>query len=140
MFTGLPWDRKYVRPFRSALLSSPDLQVSSSRVPNILRAELFYIETGPSFAAFRRLHLRRCLHVERMSIPVPRRTQLRLGMDLRNVQIRAVVPRSSPDHRESDVVLRIQCQPPTGLAAQPQAPLRLPSLLRASPQCRARTR
>ena len=98
MFTGLPWDRKYVRPFRSALLSSPDLQVSLSRVPNILRAELFNIETGSSFAAFRWLHLRRRIHAERLSIPIPHRTQPRLGLDLRNVQICAVVLRSSPDH------------------------------------------
>ena len=28
VFTGMPWDRKYVRPFRTALLSCTDLQVS----------------------------------------------------------------------------------------------------------------
>jgi hypothetical protein len=64
MLTGLPWDRKYVRPFRSALLSSSDLQVSSSRVPNILRAEPFNVETGPSFATFRWLYLRGRVHAE----------------------------------------------------------------------------
>jgi hypothetical protein len=28
VLTGMPWDRKYLRPFRTALLSSSDLRVS----------------------------------------------------------------------------------------------------------------
>ena len=63
-----------------------------------------------------------------------------MGLDVRDVSIRTAVPGSTPDHRESDVVLRIQCHPPTRLTAKTEAPLRLTPLLRASSQRGARTR
>ncbi len=44
MLTGLPWDRKYVHPFRSALISSSDLQVISSGLSYVSRTTHFYFE------------------------------------------------------------------------------------------------
>ena len=140
MLTGLPWDRKYVQPFHSALLSSPELQVSPPFPIYFECPFSIKIPTGASFTTLRWVHLRRRLHAERLSISIPHRTQPRLGLDFRDVPIRTAVSGGTPDHRESDVVLLTQCHPPRGLAAQLEAPLRLPPLLCASRQRSARTR
>lgn len=68
VLTGLPWDRKYVHPFRSALISSSELQVSSSicGTVSLAGAHLYvgFFPTGSSFATFRRLQHRHRLHAK----------------------------------------------------------------------------
>jgi len=49
-----------------------------------------------------------------------------------------MVPGSAPDHRKPYVVLRVQHSLIPGIPAPPEAPLRLPRLLRARAQRRAR--